>query len=187
MEHARKQQGHSDTCKSFSGGYAEASLRPTRPVVPNAEIAGWGRGQGGAGGCAERVRSDDGDGFPDPGDPRSSGQADRRDHADHRRRGDADRAGLEPRYIAASDASALRYREAADRTGRGAVPGGLQHRRGDLGAGSARRGSASRSSRRGRSSAGLAAVFTFPLRHGDVRLGALDLYRETPGRCRPSR
>jgi diguanylate cyclase (GGDEF)-like protein len=29
--------------------------------------------------------------------------------------------------------------------------------------------------------AGLAAVFTFPLNHDDVRLGALDLYRDTPG------
>jgi diguanylate cyclase (GGDEF)-like protein len=29
--------------------------------------------------------------------------------------------------------------------------------------------------------AGLAAAFTFPLRHGDGRLGALDLYRDTPG------
>ena len=29
--------------------------------------------------------------------------------------------------------------------------------------------------------AGLAAVFTFPLNHGDRRLGALDLYRDTPG------
>ena len=29
--------------------------------------------------------------------------------------------------------------------------------------------------------AGLAAVFTFPLHHGDVQLGALDLYRNTPG------
>jgi diguanylate cyclase (GGDEF)-like protein len=31
------------------------------------------------------------------------------------------------------------------------------------------------------SEAGLAAVFAFPLRHGDVSLGALDLYRDTPG------
>jgi diguanylate cyclase (GGDEF)-like protein len=30
--------------------------------------------------------------------------------------------------------------------------------------------------------AGLVAVFTFPLRHGHGRLGALDLYRETPGK-----
>ncbi len=29
--------------------------------------------------------------------------------------------------------------------------------------------------------AGLAAVFTFPLRDGDGCLGALDLYRDTPG------
>ncbi len=29
--------------------------------------------------------------------------------------------------------------------------------------------------------AGLAAVFTFPLHHGDLQLGALDLYRGTPG------
>ena len=29
--------------------------------------------------------------------------------------------------------------------------------------------------------AGLAAVFAFPLRQGDKRLGALDLYRSTPG------
>jgi diguanylate cyclase (GGDEF)-like protein len=29
--------------------------------------------------------------------------------------------------------------------------------------------------------AGLSAVFTFPLRHGEKRLGALDLYRDTPG------
>ena len=28
---------------------------------------------------------------------------------------------------------------------------------------------------------GLAAVFTFPLRHEDLRLGALDLYRDSPG------
>jgi GGDEF domain-containing protein len=29
--------------------------------------------------------------------------------------------------------------------------------------------------------AGLGAVFTFPLRQDDARLGALDLYREAPG------
>jgi diguanylate cyclase (GGDEF)-like protein len=29
--------------------------------------------------------------------------------------------------------------------------------------------------------AGVVAVFTFPLRHGDKRLGALDLYRDAPG------
>ena len=34
-------------------------------------------------------------------------------------------------------------------------------------------------------SAGMAAVFTFPLRHGDNPLGALDLYRDTPGMLDP--
>jgi diguanylate cyclase (GGDEF)-like protein len=34
--------------------------------------------------------------------------------------------------------------------------------------------------------AGLAAVFTFPLRHGATRLGALDLYRDSPGSLSPS-
>jgi len=33
--------------------------------------------------------------------------------------------------------------------------------------------------------AGLAAVFTFPLHHGDHQLGALDLYRNTPGLLSP--
>ena len=34
-------------------------------------------------------------------------------------------------------------------------------------------------------SGGLAAAFTFPLRHGDGRLGALDLYRDSPGALAP--
>ena len=42
------------------------------------------------------------------------------------------------------------------------------------------------SSRRERSTAGLAAVFAFPLRHGNGQLGALDLYRDTPGPLEPS-
>lgn len=33
--------------------------------------------------------------------------------------------------------------------------------------------------------AGLGAVFTFPLDHGELRLGALDPYRETPGPLSP--
>ena len=32
---------------------------------------------------------------------------------------------------------------------------------------------------------GLTAVFTFPLRHDDLQLGALDLYRDTPGALSP--
>jgi len=88
--------------------------------------------------------------------------------------------GLEPRYIAASDPSAMRYERlqtelgegpclAAYNTGTGVsipdlqiedrfpvfTPRALQ--------------------------SGLAAVFTFPLRHEEVQMGALDLYSETAG------
>ncbi len=88
--------------------------------------------------------------------------------------------GLEPRYVAASDLSALRFEKLQTELGEGPclaaygadeaitvpdlrledrfprfVPRALD--------------------------SGLAAVFTFPLRHEDLRLGALDLYRDTPG------
>jgi diguanylate cyclase (GGDEF)-like protein len=88
--------------------------------------------------------------------------------------------GLEPRYIAASDPSALRYEKlqtelgegpclAAYNTGEGiSVPNlHLEDRFPQF----APRALAS----------GLVAVFTFPLRHDDVQLGALDLYRDTAG------
>jgi diguanylate cyclase (GGDEF)-like protein len=88
--------------------------------------------------------------------------------------------GVEPRYVAASDQAAMRYEElqselsegpclAAYQTGKAiAVP--------DL----------TRDDRFRRFgpqaiAVGLAAVFTFPLNHEDLRLGALDLYRDSPG------
>ncbi len=89
-------------------------------------------------------------------------------------------AGRTPRYIAASDASALRYEKLQTEVRQGpcltaydtgeavAVPDLIvddQFPRFTPPA----------------MEAGLAAVFTFPLRHGDGRLGALDLYRTTPG------
>jgi GAF domain-containing protein len=87
---------------------------------------------------------------------------------------------VEPRYVAASDQSAMRYEKlqcelnegpclAAYHSGKAiAVP--------DL-------------ARDGRYrwftpqaiAGGLAAVFTFPLNHEDLRIGALDLYRDSPG------
>ena len=88
--------------------------------------------------------------------------------------------GVVPRYVAASDDFALRFEELQTELGEGpclaayhtgeavAVP--------DL-----------RSENRFPNfvpralSAGLAAVFTFPLRHGEEQLGALDLYRNAPG------
>ncbi|MGI8793447.1 MAG: putative bifunctional diguanylate cyclase/phosphodiesterase [Acidimicrobiales bacterium] len=88
--------------------------------------------------------------------------------------------GSDPRYVAASDESALRYEKlqteldegpclAAYRTGEAvAVPDLATDERFKIFGPRA-------------VAAGLAAVFTFPLRQGDKRLGALDLYRQTPG------
>ena len=92
--------------------------------------------------------------------------------------------GVEPRYVAASDAAALRYEKLQTELGEGpclaayhtgeavAVP--------DLRAEDRFPKFAPRAL-----DAGLTAVFTFPLRHGDVQLGALDLYRDTEGEMTP--
>jgi diguanylate cyclase (GGDEF)-like protein len=88
--------------------------------------------------------------------------------------------GRHPRYVAASDAAALCYEKLQSELGEGpclvtfetgdavAIP--------DLGADER----FPRFSARAHAD-GLRAVFTFPLRHGDSRLGALDLYRDEPG------
>ena len=89
------------------------------------------------------------------------------------------------RYVAASDQSALRYEQlqselgegpclAAVRTGEAiSVPDLRKETRFPAFAPSAVQ-------------AGLAAVFTFPLKHDALRVGALDLYRDTPGRLSAS-
>jgi diguanylate cyclase (GGDEF)-like protein len=89
-------------------------------------------------------------------------------------------ADLAPHYIAASDASALRFERLQTELGEGpcvsayesgeavSVPDmATDHRYPQFVPAALK--------------AGLAAVFTFPLRHGEGRLGALDLYRETAG------
>jgi len=85
-----------------------------------------------------------------------------------------------PRYVAASDAAALRYEGLQSDLGEGpcllayhsgspvAVPDLRVEERFPQFASSA-------------IAEGMAAVFTFPLHHGDHRLGALDLYSTTPG------
>jgi diguanylate cyclase (GGDEF)-like protein len=89
-------------------------------------------------------------------------------------------AGVAPRYVAASDAAALRFEQLQTEIGEGpcvsAYESGEAVTVPDLAADD-------RFPRFSRAavSAGLAAVFTFPLRYGDGRLGALDLYRDTPG------
>jgi diguanylate cyclase (GGDEF)-like protein len=88
--------------------------------------------------------------------------------------------GLEPRYVAASNPSALRYEMLQTELGEGpcleayatgdaiAIP--------DLAVDDRFPRFTPRAVE-----AGLSAVFTFPLRHGELQLGALDLYRDTVG------
>ncbi|MEO5678745.1 MAG: sensor domain-containing diguanylate cyclase [Acidimicrobiales bacterium] len=88
--------------------------------------------------------------------------------------------GSDPRYVAASNAEALLFEQLQTDLGEGpcvmafqigeavSVPDLLEDAR------FPRFGPRALA-------AGLAAVFTFPLRHGEGQLGALDLYRATPG------
>ena len=91
---------------------------------------------------------------------------------------------LQPRYVAASDDSALRFEKLQTELGEGpclaayesgaaiSVPDLAEERRFPRFAPRAL-------------AAGLTAVFTFPLRHDEVQLGALDLYRDTAGALPP--
>jgi DNA-binding CsgD family transcriptional regulator len=85
-----------------------------------------------------------------------------------------------PRYVAGSDASAIRFEQLQTELGEG--PCLEAYRTGtailvpDL-----RREDRFAKFRFRALEAGLGAVFTFPLREGDRPLGALDLYRDTPG------
>jgi diguanylate cyclase (GGDEF)-like protein len=89
-------------------------------------------------------------------------------------------AGVAPHYVAASDDSALRFEQLQSNIGEGpcvrayetgqpvVVPDLRVEQRFPKFAPAA-------------VTAGLGAVFTFPLHDGDGRLGALDLYRDSPG------
>jgi diguanylate cyclase (GGDEF)-like protein len=89
-------------------------------------------------------------------------------------------AELAPRYVTASDNAALRFEQLQSELGEGpclaVYESGTAIEVPDL---SSEVRFPSFSPRA--LDAGLAAVFTFPLHHGDVRLGALDLYRDVPG------
>ena len=88
--------------------------------------------------------------------------------------------GVEPHYVAASDLSALRYEQLQTELGEG--PCVLAYRTGEAVTVADLRNEDRFPNFSPRAlDAGLRAVFTFPLRHGDLQLGALDLYRETPG------
>ena len=88
--------------------------------------------------------------------------------------------GAHPRYVAASDDSAMTFEQLQSELGEGpclaafetAAPVAIP----DLSLDTRFPGFTARAAEEG-----LAAVFTFPLRHGSDQLGALDLYRTTPG------
>ena len=88
--------------------------------------------------------------------------------------------GSAPRYIAASDDDALAYEKLQATLGEGPCTAAYEH---GLAVSIPDLESDERFPEFSAAAvaAGCRAVFTFPLMHGDGRLGALDLYRETPG------
>ncbi len=88
--------------------------------------------------------------------------------------------GIDPRYVAASNDSALRFEQLQTELGEG--PCVVAYHTGEA-ISVAELCSDERFPRFSAQAlgAGLRAVFTFPLRHDDARLGALDLYRDAPG------
>jgi diguanylate cyclase (GGDEF)-like protein len=88
--------------------------------------------------------------------------------------------GLEPRYVAASDPSGLRYEKLQTELGEGPCLAAF-HAREAVSVPDLRDDDRFPVFSPRAIESGLAAVFTFPLRHEDMQLGALDLYRDTPG------
>jgi diguanylate cyclase (GGDEF)-like protein len=88
--------------------------------------------------------------------------------------------GLEPRYVAASNASALRYAKLQAELGEGPCLAAYHTGEAIAVADLADEDRFPKFGQRA-TEAGLMAVFTFPLNHGSSRLGALDLYRDTRG------
>jgi diguanylate cyclase (GGDEF)-like protein len=90
----------------------------------------------------------------------------------------------DPQYVAASNASALRYEQLQTELGEGPCLAAYQTGEAvsvpDLNDESRFPAFSPRAL-----TAGLSAVFTFPLRHDDRPLGALDLYRDTAGPLTP--
>jgi len=93
-------------------------------------------------------------------------------------------AGLDPRYVAASDGSALRFEKLQTELGEGpcmaAYSTGEAVSVPDLRLEDRFPQFAPRAL-----DSGLTAVFTFPLRHEHLQIGALDLYRDTAGALSP--
>ena len=89
-------------------------------------------------------------------------------------------AGTAPHYVAASDRFALRYERL--QTGLREGPCLAAYESGEaVAVPDVRTDERFLTFGPAAADAGMGAVFAFPLRHGDSRLGALDLYRNTPG------
>ena len=88
---------------------------------------------------------------------------------------------LEPRYVAASNPSALRYEKLQSELGEGPCLAAYQTGQAVSVPDLTVENRFPRFTPRALD-AGLRAVFTFPLRHNDLQLGALDLYRDITGR-----
>jgi diguanylate cyclase (GGDEF)-like protein len=95
-------------------------------------------------------------------------------------------ADLNPRYVTASNESALRFEKLQTELGEGpclvAYQTGAAVDLPDLRRAGVRFPRFSPQAL----AAGLAAVFTFPMHHGEARLGALDLYCDVPGALSPA-
>ena len=88
--------------------------------------------------------------------------------------------GRDPRYVAASDNAALRFEQVQTDLGEG--PCLLAYRSGrPVSVPDLARDDRFPTFGPAAVESGMSAVFTFPLHHGHRRLGALDLYRESPG------
>jgi GAF domain-containing protein len=91
---------------------------------------------------------------------------------------------LEPQYLASSDPSALRYEQLQTELGEGPCLAAYRSDEAisvpDLNLEDRFPSFASQALE-----AGLTAVFTFPLRHQEIKLGALDLYRDSAGPLSP--
>jgi diguanylate cyclase (GGDEF)-like protein len=92
--------------------------------------------------------------------------------------------GLEPRYIAASNDAALRYEQLQTELGEGPCLAAY-HADEPISVPDLRHDVRFPKFAPRALSAGLMAVFTFPLRHEDLQLGALDLYRDAAGALSP--
>jgi diguanylate cyclase (GGDEF)-like protein len=88
--------------------------------------------------------------------------------------------GLEPQYVAASDPSALRYEKLQTELGEGPCLEAF-HTGHAVAVADLRREDRFPAFVPRALESGLAAVFTFPLLHKSLQLGALDLYRDSPG------